>query len=359
MVATVIFYETTGKGGQERGRATFDGKELVVEAVVEKPMKYLLSLAEDPLEAFQMAPEVFDGHYFLAEFVGEKGSAYSGNWGHRGGGGPGKGGSTGGTGLTVLGLDSDAPIEERRAEARRVRADRNFEERASEENEISDTFLGGGMMGASLVEYEGDGRGVWKYEGLQDPSMRGRSHDGNAEVAASRLDAALGLGVVPKTVHAKSDNGDRGTSQRFIENATLGSIAGDAALRANKPRVEEMALLDYVTQNRDRHDGNWLVDPNGRLWAIDNGHAKYGTMTGMAVKGGQEMIYRAFQPKGAGWSGEVTSHKLSPKLHDKVKGLTRDQFDKAMSGVGTERNVNTDYAWRQLQEVANTGELQW
>lgn len=42
-----------------------------------------------------------------------KGSAYSGNWGHRGGGGPGKGGSTAGTGLSVLGLDEDSDLADR------------------------------------------------------------------------------------------------------------------------------------------------------------------------------------------------------------------------------------------------------
>lgn len=296
-----------------------------------------------------------------------KGSAYSGNWGHRGGGGPGKGGSTGGTGLTVLGLDSDAPLLERRAEAQRVRLDRNFEEHASWDNEESARYIGGGVAGATLVEYEGDGRGVYKWQGYQDdPSLSGIGHDGNAEVAASRLDVALGLGVVPKTVYAQSEDrsgiglsGNKGTSQRYVEGAKIGFDLTDSDLKKQKSRVEEMMLLDFITDNRDRHDGNWLIDRSGRLWAIDNGHAKFGTQTyGRPQGGGQAMARRVFQPSKAR-AVDVRSHKLSPKLYDKVNGLTRDQFDQAMGGIATTRNVDPGYAWQRILDIQATGELTW
>lgn len=125
-MVTVIFYETTIEGSVEVGRATFDGKEMVVDENVQWAVEHLLTKAEDPPGALQLAPEVFDGHYFRAEFLGEKGSDYSGNWAHRGGPGSGKGGSTGGTGLTFLGVEPDATREERLAAAEQVRADREM-----------------------------------------------------------------------------------------------------------------------------------------------------------------------------------------------------------------------------------------
>jgi hypothetical protein len=37
--------------------------------------------------------------------------------------------------------------------------------------------------------------------------------------------------------------------------------------------LTRMALFDHITGNCDRHGGNWIVDKNNRVYAIDNGLA--------------------------------------------------------------------------------------
>jgi len=44
-------------------------------------------------------------------------------------------------------------------------------------------------------------------------------------------------------------------------------------VRGKYPHITIPPLLmvfDYIISNSDRHNGNWLVKPSGRVWAIDN-----------------------------------------------------------------------------------------
>ncbi|WP_174526231.1 hypothetical protein [Micromonospora maritima] len=88
------------------------------------------------------------------------------------------------------------------------------------------------------------------------------------EVAASRLDEDLGFGLVPTTARWDGPHG-AGSMQEFVENAHPGRPVTDYSL----PERERMAVLDYISGNTDRHMGNYLTGPDGRLVAIDHGYS--------------------------------------------------------------------------------------
>ncbi|WBC13747.1 hypothetical protein O7600_21820 [Micromonospora sp. WMMA1998] len=88
------------------------------------------------------------------------------------------------------------------------------------------------------------------------------------EVAASRLDEDLGFDLVPTTARWDGPHG-AGSMQEFVENARPGRPVTDYTV----PERERMAVLDYISGNTDRHMGNYLTGPDGRLVAIDHGYS--------------------------------------------------------------------------------------
>ncbi|MFC5923850.1 hypothetical protein [Micromonospora vulcania] len=88
------------------------------------------------------------------------------------------------------------------------------------------------------------------------------------EVAASRLDEDLGFDLVPTTARWDGPHGS-GSMQEFVENASPGRPPSAYPVAES----ERMAVLDYVSGNTDRHMGNYLTGPDGRLVAIDHGYS--------------------------------------------------------------------------------------
>lgn len=83
------------------------------------------------------------------------------------------------------------------------------------------------------------------------------------ERAAYVLDRMLNLKMVPTTMLILVE-GKVVSAQKWIE--------------ADRPRKNPSALLrvfDYIIENTDRHEGNWLVKDK-KVWAIDNAYG-FGT----------------------------------------------------------------------------------
>jgi hypothetical protein len=129
-----------------------------------------------------------------------------------------------------------------------------------------------------VINIEGpDGK---TYTAIQKP-MRADSgyHDGNSEVAAYRVAKLMGIDRVPETEFVKPGKGigkgvggfedQGGTVQRFIDDAHTFTFRD----KIDETARLEIIALDIVTYNPDRHDLNWVHDPSGKIWAIDNGHA--------------------------------------------------------------------------------------
>ena len=79
------------------------------------------------------------------------------------------------------------------------------------------------------------------------------------ERAAYIVNEMLDLKLVPSTILHLVD-GEVVSAMRWVR--------GTCPFGIVKPPL--LNMFDYLIRNSDRHSGNWLVKPSGRVWAIDN-----------------------------------------------------------------------------------------
>jgi len=148
---------------------------------------------------------------------------------------------------------------------------------AFERNGIVESHaLGGGINESELVHIEGDGDGI--YKPARGEKVAGPYRDAfgtepefyKREVAASIVNDELGFQLVPRTVIKDGPKG-RGSVQEFAEGAEDWPKAAGKGI-ATKDLVD-INVYDAVIGNVDRHMGNVMIKPGGRLVAIDNGTA--------------------------------------------------------------------------------------
>jgi hypothetical protein len=98
-----------------------------------------------------------------------------------------------------------------------------------------------------------------------------------SEVFANQLSDELGFGIVPNTSMLESGTyklpdgsiaNVNASLQQWVENGTLGTDVDWDNL--DERSYSQMTLMDSLTNNRDRHSGNWLI-VNNQVVAIDNG----------------------------------------------------------------------------------------
>ncbi len=91
------------------------------------------------------------------------------------------------------------------------------------------------------------------------------------EIAAYRLSAAMGFGLVPLTIERDGPAGV-GSLQQFVEADFREHYF---TLFESRPALHDqfrrLAAFDIVANNTDRKSGHCLVDADERVWAIDNG----------------------------------------------------------------------------------------
>jgi len=201
-----------------------------------------------------------------------------------------------------------------------------------------------------LFTFEDGSKGVWKKD---QPANRA-----DAEVLVYELDNLFGFGVVPETVILPYDRRD-GSCQRFIEDAKTGldySYKSDEnwldGIRSNRDRAEATMVLDYISGNKDRHQGNQIFDSDGKLWAVDNGQAQ-----DWEVRGGGYFAIdfaRAFPDSAPNGYKRI---KLSAGILEKVRKVDSLQFSKLLGGTNYDKHFRL--AWNKIKYIQETGELKW
>lgn len=88
------------------------------------------------------------------------------------------------------------------------------------------------------------------------------------EALAYQLDQAMGINLVPETIY---DHKTRASYQIKVKARTALEYGKLDAMAAGKQDRAKMYLLDLVAGNMDRHAGNWMIDGQKRIHAIDNG----------------------------------------------------------------------------------------
>jgi len=216
-------------------------------------------------------------------------------------------------------------------------------------------YLGGGVCDSQIVEYQDDGRGVWK--GLEDSSG---DHQGWHEVAAYELSEALGLHVVPKTVYAKNELREPGTAQEFLEGATLGRYRHATAEDAD--RAERILVLDYVIRNGDRHGGNYLWDQAGHLTAIDHGHARFNRVQAENIVPYNDFVnLKLANAMGGTLRPKIYGRTqiripLSDAIQRSLRGITEARIQMI---IGSDHESSAWAVWDNIQDLIKNPYMDW
>ncbi|WP_130342272.1 hypothetical protein [Herbihabitans rhizosphaerae] len=147
--------------------------------------------------------------------------------------------------------------------------EQSLHERSKQVVQVRELKPGEHVNEAFDVTFSDGSHGVYKPIAGADASIRESiPADGMAarEVAVSRLDEKLGFGLVPTTAFADGHRG-LGSVQQWQDST-------DGRPPEDYPRYqqEQVAVLDYITANTDRHPGNNLTSPEGNFVAIDHGY---------------------------------------------------------------------------------------
>lgn len=133
---------------------------------------------------------------------------------------------------------------------------------------VSENRLAGGVIGDTRIRTYADGtKLVWKKAKTK--------HENDAEQLAALTGRALGLNA-PRIYR----NEENAVNMEFAEgkvayNAPVMSYQVDGVPQriADTQDGRMMGLLDLLIDNSDRHNGNWLIRPDGRYVPIDHGYA--------------------------------------------------------------------------------------
>ena len=92
------------------------------------------------------------------------------------------------------------------------------------------------------------------------------------EVNAFKTSKVLGWNIVPETVKGNFGHG-MGSCQKWVDGEEVYSQEyNNYGKKLTKKNINDLAKIfafDIITNNRDRHVGNFLVS-NNKIWAIDN-----------------------------------------------------------------------------------------
>lgn len=93
------------------------------------------------------------------------------------------------------------------------------------------------------------------------------------EVAAYELSDAMGLNLVPTTIHRVDGPYGEGSVQQFVHARfedhyfTILPDAADAVIA----QLRSLCMFDLLANSADRKAGHCLIDQEDHIWAIDNG----------------------------------------------------------------------------------------
>jgi uncharacterized repeat protein (TIGR03843 family) len=143
------------------------------------------------------------------------------------------------------------------------------------------------------------------------------------EVVAYQLSEALGLGVVPETVHRFDGPFGEGSLQRFVDADFSEHYFTLLEDERRHDGLRTIAAFDLLLNNADRKGGHCLLGRDDRIWAIDHGlcfHALPKLRTVMWDFAGEDLpaavVAASEQLTGAPCAREVTGGLLEDEEVD-------------------------------------------
>jgi hypothetical protein len=181
--------------------------------------------------------------------------------------------------------------------------------------------LGMDSQGVSFTFKLDHGQGVGSIFKVDGSDIFCRDCGADREVATYGIDRLLGLDLTPMTVQTRivDATGDtlEGSVMYFVRDAGAPRELGIA-----KPDL--LRFFDAVIGNSDRHAGNWLILPDGRVAAIDHNRA---------------FQYRPPSPPKSCWETEVDSIRKPAELgvaFQRLRDLPDDSLEAAVAGLDPE-----------------------
>jgi hypothetical protein len=142
-----------------------------------------------------------------------------------------------------------------------------------------------------------------------------------SELAAYQLSLLLGLDTIPPTVPWEL-KGERGALQLWIEGARPGWHPSEAE-QPSDPGLwamesDKMLVFDVLIGNMDRHEGNVLIDPAGKVWWIDHTRAfgREREIRADRIQRCERRIWEGLKALDAGVTAERLAPYMSPREVD-------------------------------------------
>lgn len=204
-----------------------------------------------------------------------------------------------------------------------------------------DRLAHSGQNKSSLLTTSSGHAGVFKPKN-GEKWLRGSIRPGTyyrRESAASAVADLMGLhDLVPATT-IREHNGEIGSIQEYKNGRAANKVSDSLAFDGPEDRARA-ALFDYVIGNTDRHQGNWLVSPEGKLVLIDNGLAFPHDRESSDNYHATELLRHAsfHQAPTPDWTHlagkwpEIEQSLVAHGIEPEAIELTKERFDHATSG---------------------------
>ncbi len=145
---------------------------------------------------------------------------------------------------------------------------------ALREAEVTDAklLMAGGSDETYMVELSEGGKGIWKPAIGEAIRCREGVKPGDCfrrNVATSAVADLLGFDDLVPTTEFKELNGEPGSIQHFVKNASMAFEFPESQVYDGDEDAARAAVFDYIAGHMDRHQANWLLD-GGKIFLIDN-----------------------------------------------------------------------------------------
>ncbi len=206
-----------------------------------------------------------------------------------------------------------------------------------------------GANGSKIVTFVDQTKGVFKPEALEEDSLRpGITRYFQREALASDVATIVRYNDLVPTTAVTTLKQEPGSIQAFVSNSTKGyDLTGDQAYGQSARDVRRAILFDVVLGNTDRHGGNWLVNPDGKLVLIDHGlilskeslYLRLGLMKGLTTKQRAQPIPENMK---------TTWRKNWPKIEAamQARGIEREAIRRAKTRL--DRILTPGRTWEEL-----------
>lgn len=180
---------------------------------------------------------------------------------------------------------------------------------------VKNEFLGGGITETKKVELANGEVGCFKPDSgdprfvVRDGITPGQGSD--REAAAWEVAKLGGMDDMMQPVVIRQVGGERGSFSAWSDGVP--AKMANERYGSNPSDLHRAAVFDYIIGNQDRHAGNWIVSPDGRIKMIDHGlsfgESKAGSGNHAFQKRVRDQLQGAGQPR---WDGALQRYVRGP-----------------------------------------------